>query len=74
MPLADADHVPESAIAPEDAEAQGEAGRVMVQSRPLGSAAAQFAGSAPEKILRVADEPTVVSIWFSLLFRRVTEY
>jgi hypothetical protein len=60
VPDADAlaDHVPAIVVAPAD-EVRKELGRLMVTSVPVGSAAAQFAGSAPLKILRFAPVPMV---------------
>lgn len=38
-------------------------GRLIEHSMPDGSAAAQLAGSGPEKIFRVPPVPTVATIW-----------
>ena len=69
-----ADHVPVRATAPPDAAAKGEAGSDRVANKPDGSAAAQFAGSAPEKIFIVDVEPRSVLIALSLAFLRLVPY
>lgn len=61
VPVADAaaDHVPAMVVVPL-ADVRNVAGSVMVQSNPVGSAAAQLAGWAPEKIFRVPEDPIAV--------------
>jgi hypothetical protein len=49
------------AIDPADGAANGEAGRAIVHRRPAGSAAAQFAGSAPVNIFNVPEAPIAVA-------------
>ena len=59
--LATACHVPAIVVTP-PVEVRNTAGKVMVHSSPVGSPAAQFAGSAPENILSVPEAPTLAWI------------
>jgi len=59
VPVAVVDQVPAIVVAPPEL-VKNVAGRVIVAKRPLGSDAAQFAGSEPLKIFKVPEEPTVV--------------
>ncbi len=71
--VAAADHVPCLALLRPDAAAIQSAGRVMLTKTPAGSAAAQLAGSAPEKIFSTAVVPICVSKASSCALPTATE-
>src|SRR6266487_682034 len=67
-------HEPSKVLAPADAAFIQSAGNTRVASNPLGSAAAQLAGSAPENNFSRAEVPTVVSIASNSALRTATDF